>query len=485
MSRSIGNLLRVSSGMAGAQLISLIAIPFITRLYTPDDYGYLGAYTNIIAFLLIVATGRYHLALVVSQDDAERRQLVQVALLFLFGSTLLSLVIVAFLRTDIERWMGMPGLAELLWLWPLSNIMRGLFLLLQYWCTAHRLFGPLGASYAIEAVIGALVVIAAGLIIGSSETWPIIARVVAVTAASIILLCLIVRGWTAGEVWHYAKLGTAQLWSAISKYRRFPLLTSPAAILNTLALAGPPLILAVYFEPAVLAYFLIAERLLSVPLTIVGTSFGHVIYQEASERVGRGPLEPVLRQSLKRLFRIGYFALGLIAACGPTLFELALGQAWRQAGEFAQILALGAFFRLLAAPFNNVTATLGRQDIELRFNVLLAVGRNLAVVLGAHFIGLTGAVLLISIASALAYLYLLSQVFQLARASFLAVIADVKAEFLYQSILLLGVFLIEYYFGGYYTLLAVCIGTLTWLFLLLRFDPEVLEALQQRGKQSG
>ncbi|WP_205677775.1 hypothetical protein [Brumimicrobium salinarum] len=43
--------------------MSYILMPFITRLYTPEDFGEFGLIMRIVAFLAVVGAGRYEFAI--------------------------------------------------------------------------------------------------------------------------------------------------------------------------------------------------------------------------------------------------------------------------------------------------------------------------------------------------------------------------------------------------------------------------------------
>ena len=68
-----GNLVRnigmMSGGAALAQLIPLAAMPLISRLYTPADFGVLASILAAATILSPLATGRYELAIVLPPED--------------------------------------------------------------------------------------------------------------------------------------------------------------------------------------------------------------------------------------------------------------------------------------------------------------------------------------------------------------------------------------------------------------------------------
>lgn len=52
----------LSTGSLVANLIGLIAVPVLSRLYSPSDFGLLALFMSVAAIARSVATGRYEMA---------------------------------------------------------------------------------------------------------------------------------------------------------------------------------------------------------------------------------------------------------------------------------------------------------------------------------------------------------------------------------------------------------------------------------------
>ena len=64
------DVLKLVSGASIAQLIGLIAVPIITRLYSPDDLGLLTVLTSIVSIIVVISCMRYELAIVLPKTNA-------------------------------------------------------------------------------------------------------------------------------------------------------------------------------------------------------------------------------------------------------------------------------------------------------------------------------------------------------------------------------------------------------------------------------
>ena len=69
------NIFMLMSGTALAQVLPLLATPFITRFYSPQTYGTYAIYISITSILTIIASGRYQLAIVLPKKNSNAIQL--------------------------------------------------------------------------------------------------------------------------------------------------------------------------------------------------------------------------------------------------------------------------------------------------------------------------------------------------------------------------------------------------------------------------
>src|SRR5690554_7302010 len=82
----------LSSGTVLAQAISYLLTPFITRLYSPEDFGIFGIMMRIVAFLAVVGAARYEYAIPLPKKNAHAFHLYRLSLRILVWTVALTLV---------------------------------------------------------------------------------------------------------------------------------------------------------------------------------------------------------------------------------------------------------------------------------------------------------------------------------------------------------------------------------------------------------
>jgi len=68
-------ILILGSGTAITQILGLILVPIITRIYPPEIYGTGAVYTSILQILLVVATMRYEFTVLIADTDNDAEYL--------------------------------------------------------------------------------------------------------------------------------------------------------------------------------------------------------------------------------------------------------------------------------------------------------------------------------------------------------------------------------------------------------------------------
>ena len=87
----------LASGTALGQLLLVLALPVLTRLYTPADYGALAVYSSTLTVLLVLASLRFEVAIPLPDDDRAAGSLLALSLLALAVVTLV-----------VSCWSGWP-----------------------------------------------------------------------------------------------------------------------------------------------------------------------------------------------------------------------------------------------------------------------------------------------------------------------------------------------------------------------------------------
>ena len=89
----VKNVMIVASGTAGAQLVTMLFSPIITRLYGPEAFGMMGTFMAIVNIIVPVAALTYPIAIVLAKKDNNARAIVNLSIFLSIIIAFISLTI--------------------------------------------------------------------------------------------------------------------------------------------------------------------------------------------------------------------------------------------------------------------------------------------------------------------------------------------------------------------------------------------------------
>jgi O-antigen/teichoic acid export membrane protein len=374
--------LTLLAGGALAQALPLLLGPWLTRLYTPAEFGVYHLFAAVAAMLAAVACGRYEFALPLATDEAEADALHSLALWLLIASTGISALTGAVWAWTVHAWWP-------LWL-PLAVAALGAVSLATLAATRAQRFRTLAAARVVQHGGGALAQGLAG--VAQVGVVGLIAAPLLAVIAAVALLRLRLAGW-----WRVPR---ERLAVAARRHRDFPLLNTPHAfagtLLETLALA----LVASSQGVAAAGFWGLVMRYLKAPATLVGSAVSQALYPRlAAQGLASGRRD--VRRVMAALAALAAPLVLLLWAFAPWAFEWAFGLAWRDAGELARALALYIGLHFIASPLAVVTMAWNAQAWALKLALFGQVLFLAALAGGLAWDGLRGAGWAVSLAMAL------------------------------------------------------------------------------------
>ncbi len=383
------SVLKLVSGTTLAQLITILTAPFITRLFAPEAFGLLNVFSSMITIVAVVICLRYEFAIILPEDDEDAANLVGVCVLIAFGISLLIGVFLLVLGRPLVNLLKAPNIYPFLWLIPIGLMIQGLFQALNYWNTRTKRFGRLSiARVAASSTTSALPIFLA--FIGQATAASLVFSYV---AGTFVYACALgAQVLKESGAFFYRFIQRTRMLVNLKRYRKFPLVDSWGSFINNLSWQLPSLMLLYFFSATVVGYYSLSNRLILLPLTLLGNSIAQVFYQRSAElRSNPLNLSKSVQLVFHRLAAIGLYPAVILAIAGPQLFGIVFGANWVEAGRYSQILSPWMFVLFISTPLGNLFATLERQELSLIVNSIILVTRFASLLIGGltHNIYLT------------------------------------------------------------------------------------------------
>ncbi len=380
MTAFFSNVLKLVSGSIIAQILGILLIPIITRIYSPDDFGVYQLFLSISGIIVAFSCLSYQLSIMLPKEDEDSANLVVLCFSLV---TIISIVSGSFfiIFSDwVAQVLNTPEISYYLVFLPLIVFLNGIFLGMSYWLTRRKRFGINATAQIVNSFSSKVVQIAVGLY--SASSTGLIAGSIVSGIASLAVLFKQIRE----DLPLFKKVTLKNIRSLAIRYKRFPLFTSWSTGANTISTQIAPLLLAYYFSPEVVGYYAIASMVVFLPMGIIGSATSQVFFQKAcDEKNSTGSVTNIVREIQPRLISIGMFPMFVLMIMGADLFSFVLGSQWSVSGQYAAILAPWLLFVFIASPLTTIFAVLEKQILDLTFNILILISRVVALVIGGLY----------------------------------------------------------------------------------------------------
>ena len=396
--------LTLVAGGAIAQALPLLLGPWLTRLYSPQQFGIYHLFAAVSANLAVVACARYEFALPLVGDGTDAAALRTLCLRVLAGVTLASALAAAV-------WFAVSGNGWTLWL-PLAVGVLGWLSLATLWATRAQAYRALAIARVVQYG-GASLAQAGAALLGAGAQGLIVAPIAAAAAAAAVL-----RMSRDDD----ARSAPGRWRELARRFRDFPMLNTPHAFMGALQDTVSIGMIAAWQGPVAAGFWGLSLRYLKAPATLVGGAVSQALYPQlaaqgaaadhaadagAPLRVTRVTREgrAAVRRVMGGLAAIALPLVLLLWAFAPWAFERLFGTDWRGAGELARTLGLYIGVHFVAAPLAVVTLAWGAQAWALRLALVGQVAFVVALAAGLKLGGLPGAGWGVSIAMTLYFGY--------------------------------------------------------------------------------
>lgn len=404
------SVITLMTGTALAQTLPVVFSPILTRIYSPEVFGVLGLYTALLSLASNFSTGRYEMAIMLPRTERNAIRVaynafvislffftIQSILSFIFGKELLKLLG----KDESLFW-------SLTYLLPLGVFVFSIYSILNYFCNRRKLFKLMAGNRILQnaSIVGSQ--IGTG-VAGFSGFGLIISDII----GRVITLCLLVSRFRSIKLPRFSFNKQKLLFL---RYKSFPIHEVPASIFNTLAYQLPVILIPFYFSAAEAGMYFLVFRVLMLPVALIGDAILDVFRPRAiSDMEKFGNCKSIYVKTLTALGLVGLLPALILAVFSPNLFVMLFGETWLNAGYYAQILAVMAYFRLVSAPLSYMFFVREKLKTDMYLQFVFLIFTIVSFLVGAlYFDSIIIFISMISFSGVLFYLLQLRLSYNLA-----------------------------------------------------------------------
>lgn len=368
----------ILGGTAIGQIVTLFALPVLARIYDPDEYGLLAVAMSAAAIIAPLATMRLEGAVVLAGSRSEVSALIQAALVSLATTSTCLAAVIAL--SGLQQWVSIDGRTTLRWGLPLLVFVAGCVTLFSQLAVRDKAYSKIGTRNTAQSLAITAGQFGFAPLRGTPGFNGLIAGSVIGGAVGVFVLRQYAAHYVRAVAWRAS-------WAGLSRYWKFPVVFAPMTSFTLLAQQGPVFVIAHRFFGAEVGQFAMADRVLAVPIALIGLAVGSVFEGEMADRLRRGTpdVSTVYLRTSVVLGAVGVLGGLVLWFLAEPVSVWALGDEWRVAGEVLAVMSLVLFSRMVVNPTRHFL-----QLLEKATQAFALEGVRVALFGGAVFLAATG-----------------------------------------------------------------------------------------------
>ena len=361
------NVALMLAGTILGQAASVVLSPFLTRLFTPDQFGWLSVYTAVLSILGVMAALGFDQAIPIAESIPELANLLAVSAVALFAAVgLLSLATwLVPLFHPMAGWFG--PLAGYSFLLPLGFICLGGYYVMVAAATRLGAFRQIAQSRVSQGLSGPISQIIFGLL-GAGAPGLAVGYVIGQSSGTLMIASRVHRD--APDL--RSHVSWRGMLAVARRYAGFPLFASWSRLLDV-AGGGTVLflLLSACYSSDIAGYLFLIERVIARPLLIVSTSLLQVFTGEAGRAVRQEPAKFRRRfwQVVPQQFVLSAGWILVANLVAGWAFPILFGQQWAATIPFLHAVSVAYLALSVLHPVSNSLQILEQQVLSAAWQV--------------------------------------------------------------------------------------------------------------------
>lgn len=347
------------SGNLIANIISFASIPILSRLYSKTAFGDYAIIVSVAHILVTATAFGLTSAIMMPREDHDSRKLFTTAYCFQFIviSIVFSFFVLGFVLKGWQVYSFSGNYLLSLVLAFFYTAVYALFSMLLVFVNRLKKNRVLFWNALINASSLLVITIPLGLLGTESYGFVIGAT----------LSYLIADGQMILKTSPFVRVHLFDsLKETLSKYKRFILYQFPSNVLGTFTIQIPNQFFSRFFGNNNLGGYAMCERVLGVPMRLIGAPINTVYFRQSSQYVREGKdLSSFTFKLVTRVLIVAFVPVVLLICLAKPIFTFILGDEWTSVGEIVSVMVFPYLISFCCSCVSYCLVVLDRQIANL------------------------------------------------------------------------------------------------------------------------
>lgn len=358
--RSVGVLV---GGTAVAQVITLLALPVVTRIYSPSEFGAFGVFVSMLSLISAISCLRLEVAIPIPEKETEAVDLIVLTVLSCLVMAGIAAVGVLLFKKQI-LFLGAGALEKYLWMLPIGILVIGFYSILQFWMLRQKRFGIIASTRFKQAFGGAATQLSLGLL-----NFGVMGLILGYLINSGAGIFGFVISAIRNDKRMFSGVTVSRVKETLKKYIDYPKFSTLETFSSNGATQIPLIIISAAVGGAELGFLMLAVRSLAAPVALVSGAVSQVYLSKAPEEFRAGNIKPLTLGLISGLIKIGVGPIVFVGMVAHLIVPIVFGSDWSRAGYLIGLMAPWFVVQLLSNSVAMALYVLNKQIIALSINL--------------------------------------------------------------------------------------------------------------------
>ena len=362
ISNGLKNVGKISSGTLLGQLIAIVSLPILTRLYGSEIIGYMTLFTSIATVINSFSDLGLTNAIMIAKNEEKSYQIYKVVSSINFFISIISFFIIPLIYSGAKQYNPF-----------FLGFMVSIIVLTQQqiqisytWLNKNQKYNILMKNPVINQV--SIFVIAVGLyFIGVNKYGYFIGTLV----GQLLTLINMKRCLPKSKI----VFNLSKYKNVINENKDFVFYQLPTTILTNVKNQLPTFLINNFFGTTILGYYSITQKILNIPINLLANAIGKVFFSNISKMVQNGEkIGEYVFQNLKRATYISIVPITLLISLSNIAIYIIMGYFNDVASQMLQASSIQAIFTFLMASLSGIYIVIKKQNYALKSVIAQMLG---------------------------------------------------------------------------------------------------------------
>lgn len=362
------SVLVVMSGTAISQLIAMAVMPFLSRNYTPSDFGFLTAFISVFSIIGTFINGKYERVILLARNNQE---LNNSSILCFLSSVLVSVttLIVVFLGQNVflDYYTINQDFYNWFYLLPVILFIYGFNVTILSYLNYKQDYKTISISRVVKTLTSTIFSVL-GIYFMKNFGGLILGELIGYVISTLIL------GKKTVGIYNFSSYSFSEVKKLAAKYKTFPIYNIPSDLFNAISSQMPSFFLIAFFGANITGQYALMKKIIDAPISLFSSSILEVFRQKAAEQYTKyGSCKDLFIKTAKSLAIMSGPPFLVLFIFGPQLFSFFFGKEWYIAGVYARIFSIFYFFKFISSPLSYMFYIAGKSKFDFGLHLYIFI----------------------------------------------------------------------------------------------------------------